>query len=90
MQTFTAVVRNRVGLHARPAVVLVKTASRFQSTITIGNRGAGAVNAKSILLVLGLGVDAGHTITVTVSGPDEAEAAAALQETIAAGFGEGG
>jgi phosphotransferase system HPr (HPr) family protein len=58
MQTFTAIIRNRVGLHARPAAVFVKTAVRFKSAVTVGNAttGAQAVNAKSILLVLGLGV----------------------------------
>ncbi len=90
MQTLTAIVRNRVGLHARPAAVFVKTASRFKSTITVCNAttGSKAVNAKSILLVLSLGVEKGHAITVTASGADEAEAAAALQESIAARCGE--
>ncbi|MDO9066233.1 MAG: HPr family phosphocarrier protein, partial [Chloroflexota bacterium] len=85
MQTFTAIIRNRVGLHARPAAVFVKTASRFKSTITVCNAttGSQAVNAKSILLVLGLGVEKDHSITVTASGADEAEAASALQESIA-------
>jgi phosphotransferase system HPr (HPr) family protein len=93
MQTFTAIVRNRVGLHARPAAVFVKTASRFKSTITVRNASGGPggtagplapepVNAKSILLVLGLGVEEGHAIEVMASGPDEVEAAAALQEII--------
>jgi phosphotransferase system HPr (HPr) family protein len=90
MQNFTATVRSRVGLHARPAAVFVKAASRFKSTITVCNAttGAQAVNGKSILLVLTLGVEQGHAITVTASGADEAEAAAALRETIAAGSGE--
>jgi phosphotransferase system HPr (HPr) family protein len=90
MQTFTAMLRNRVGLHARPASVFVKTASRFTSTITVANAttGAKAVNAKSILLVLSLGVEEGHAITVSASGADEVEAVAALRDTIAAGCGE--
>ena len=91
MQSFTATVRNRVGLHARPAAVFVKAASRFGSTITVRNAttGSKAVNGKSILLVLTLGVEQGHAITVTTSGTDEAEAASALQESIAARCGEG-
>ena len=99
MQTFTAIIRNGVGLHARPAAVFVKTAGRFKSTITVcnattgskgaeGAKGSTAVNAKSILLVLSLGVEKGHAITVTASGADEAEAAAALRESVAARCGE--
>jgi phosphotransferase system HPr (HPr) family protein len=90
MQTFTATVRNRVGLHARPAAVFVKTAGRFQSEITVCNATTGSrgVNAKSILLVLSLGAEKGHAITVTTNGTDEVEAASALQDSIAARCGE--
>jgi phosphotransferase system HPr (HPr) family protein len=90
MRNFTGVIHNRAGLHARPAAVFVKTASRFASTVTLCNATTGAkpVNGKSILLVLGLGVEQGHSITVTVSGPDEVAALAALQEAIAAPGGE--
>jgi phosphotransferase system HPr (HPr) family protein len=90
MQSFTAVIHNRVGLHARPAAVFVKAAGRFESTVTVCNAttGSQAINGKSILLVLGLGVGQGHAITVTTSGTDEVEALAALQECIAARCGE--
>jgi phosphotransferase system HPr (HPr) family protein len=90
MQTLTATIRNQEGLHARPAAAFVKTAAGYKSSITVGNATTGTpvVNAKSILLVLGLGVEAGHVITVTASGADEAEAIAALQEIIAGRFGE--
>ena len=90
MQTFTSTVCSRVGLHARPAAILVKAASRFQSAITIRNAttGSRAVNAKSILLVLTLGVEQGQAVTVTVCGADETEAVTALQEVIASGLGE--
>ncbi len=92
MKTVTLVIRNKVGLHARPAAVFVKTANRFKSTITIQNLAthSQAVNAKSVLLVLTLGVEKDHTIVVTADGPDEAQAVAALQEAVASRFGEAG
>ncbi len=89
MQTFTMTILSPVGLHARPAAVFVKTASRFRSSITISNAtmGSNAVNAKSILLVLTLGVEQGHSITVTADGADEAEALEALRECLTARCG---
>jgi phosphotransferase system HPr (HPr) family protein len=90
MQTAELTIHNKVGLHARPAAAFVKTAGRFKSAITVQNRTTGSkpVNAKSILLVLTLGVEKGHTIAVTAAGHDEAEAMAALGEAAENRFGE--
>jgi len=90
MRTVTLVVRNKVGLHARPAAVFVRTANAFKSVITVQNltTGSESVNAKSILMVLTLGVEKDHTILVTANGSDDAEAAAALQELVDSRFGE--
>ena len=89
-QEIRLTVRNRLGLHARPAAQFVSTASRFQADITIRNltRGTGPVNAKSINQVATLGVRQGHEILVSASGPDAAEALAALKELVESGFGE--
>ena len=90
MQTIELVVLNKVGLHARPAAVFVKTASKFKSAITVCNLSAGEKtgNAKSILSVLSLGVQKDHRITVTADGADEAQAISALCEAVEARFGE--
>lgn len=90
MRTVTLVVRNKVGLHARPAAVFVRTANTFKSVITVQNltTGSKSVNAKSILMVLTLGVEKDHTILVTANGPDDADAVAALQELVDSRFGE--
>ena len=90
MRTVTLVVRNKVGLHARPAAVFVRTANKFKCAITVQNltTGSKSINAKSILMVLTLGVEKDHTIIVTTNGPDDAEAVAALQELVDSKFGE--
>jgi phosphocarrier protein FPr len=90
MKTVTLAIRNKVGLHARPAATFVRTVSRFQSAITVQNltRCSPPVNAKSILLVLSLGVEKGHEIVVSAQGPDEAEVVAALQAVVESNFGE--
>lgn len=79
-----------VGLHARPASLFVKQAAVFPCAISVANlSGAGkSVNAKSILSVLTLGVQAGHRVRIEAEG-DQADAALlALQQLIAGNFGE--
>ncbi len=78
------------GLHARPAAKFVRTAATFPCDINVSNltTGSAAVNAKSILSVLTLGVNQGHRIQVGASG-DSAEAAlAALRQLVESNFGE--
>jgi phosphocarrier protein FPr len=80
-------VRNRLGLHARPAARFVSTAGRFAAEVALlmGDRRA---NAKSINQVATLGVRQGDTITVSASGPDAAAALAALQALADDNFGD--
>jgi len=79
---------NPTGLHARPAKEFVALAKKFKSSITVFH-GEKKANAKSMLSVLALGVHAGRTIRVEVSGEDEEEAARALEEAVRSGLGEG-
>ena len=83
-------VENRLGLHARAAARLVRTASRFSSRIKLErcDRSA-AADAKSILSVLMLVASRGTELRVMVNGEDEAEAMEALCALFADGFGEG-
>ena len=81
------VINNEVGLHARPAAVLVQKASKFRSKITIEKDGEKA-NAKSILNVLSLGVEKGMKITIKVEGEDETKAMQALEALINSNLGE--
>ncbi|MBO5291604.1 MAG: HPr family phosphocarrier protein [Lachnospiraceae bacterium] len=78
MKSFKYVVQDEVGLHARPAGLLVKEAGKSASSITIESKGKTA-DAKRLLAVMGLGVKKGDAITVTVEGSDEEAAAAALE-----------
>jgi len=83
-------IRNPSGLHARPAAVFVKAASAFRSDIRVANvsTGSGAVPARSIIGVLGLGVLRGHRVRLVIDGVDEHEAEAALRGLIEAGLEE--
>lgn len=87
MEELNIIVHHKVGLHARPAAIFVKTASGFKSDIHViaGERNG---NAKSILSVLQLGVSQGTPITIRASGPDESEAIQALKQLIESNFGE--
>lgn len=73
------VVNNAEGLHARPASKLVELAGKYESKVEVVYKGK-AVNAKSILSIMGAGVYTGAEIVLRVDGEDEAEAAPALSE----------
>lgn len=69
------------GIHARPATLLVQTASKFASDINLEYKGK-SVNLKSIMGVMSLGVGQGADVVITTEGEDEAEAMAAIVETM--------
>ncbi len=81
MQHMLMHVTNSSGLHARPASEFVNTSVKFEAEMGIRNITTGSewADAKSILSVLGLGVEQDHDVELTVEGPDEAEAVAAMQ-----------
>jgi phosphocarrier protein len=70
-----------VALHARPAGVFVREASRFRSAIEVSANGKSA-NAKSILEVLGLGALGGTSLTLAADGDDAVDALASLAELV--------
>ena len=80
-------IKNKVGLHARPAAIFVQAAAKFKSDITIEKDGK-SVNAKSILGVLSLGAEQGSIITITIKGEDEQEALKTFKELVENKFGE--
>ncbi|NEQ22643.1 MAG: HPr family phosphocarrier protein, partial [Microcoleus sp. SIO2G3] len=84
------IVKNQMGLHARPAAKFVATASRFQSQITLKNLTSAnqSVNAKSINQVITSSVRQGDEIAIAATGTDATEALAALQQLVEANFGE--
>lgn len=80
-------IRNRLGLHARAAAKFVQTASRFKSDIKIRKDGE-EVDGKSILGILLLAASQGTRLVVAVSGEDETEAFAAVEDLILRSFDE--
>ncbi len=87
MEVRTFTIRNRLGLHARAAALLVKTANRFVSEIMLEKDGV-EVNGKSIMGILMLAASKGSKITLKVDGKDSTEALQALGELIENKFGE--
>lgn len=84
-------IRNAHGLHARPGAMLVACAKKFESAITVRNLDSDsqAVNAKSLMKVIGLGVKHGHQLEFTANGDDAQAALEAIGQAIESGLGEG-
>ena len=82
-------IKNRLGLHARAAGLLVQTANRFEAEVAIAKDGQ-SVNGRSIMMPMMLAAEQGSTIDVTTSGPQAAEALEAIRELVEAGFHESG
>jgi len=78
-------IRNRLGLHARAAVRLVKLAERFEAEVAVGKDGH-VVNGKSIMAVMTLAAEQWSHIEVTTRGPDAAEALEAIRTLVDARF----
>ena len=74
MQEFRYVITDEMGIHARPAGLLVKEAQKYKSDITIENGGKSG-NMKSIFSVMSVSAKKGDKVTVKVNGPDEKSAA---------------
>ena len=83
----TVRITNKLGLHARPAAEIVKTAARFKSEITI-IRDELEVNGKSIMGVMMLAAEFGSTILIRAEGVDADAALEALAALATAKFGE--
>lgn len=77
MQTISYTIKDELGIHARPAGLLVKEAAKFESKIVISN-GVKEADAKKIMAIMMLGVKKDQNITVTFEGSDEEAAAAAI------------
>ncbi len=87
MLSKTIVVRNQVGLHARPATFFIQKSNEFKSSIWV-EKDERRVNAKSLLGVLSLGITKGMQITIITDGTDEKEAIEALEHLIDSNFSD--
>lgn len=70
MRTFDYVIKDDIGIHARPAGLLVKEAKKYESKVTISNDGKSA-EATKLMAIMGLAVKHGQTVCVEISGSDE-------------------
>ena len=89
MYSRNVLVQNRTGLHARPATEFIALANEYQSKITIRLASEeDAVNAKSIMRLLSIGIGQGDEIVISATGEDENAAVDALVALIETKFGE--
>ena len=87
MTEATTTIENKTGIHARPASVFVQKASSFKSKIQLKAKGK-TVDAKSILMIMSMGLVKGTEITICADGPDEADAVSTLKALVDSKFGE--
>lgn len=81
MTRASVMIKNEVGLHARPAVVLIQTAQKFKADIRF-LKDSRSYNGKSMLSLLSMAAQKGDMLTVTAEGEDEIEAVDALRRLI--------
>lgn len=81
------IIRNRLGLHARPAAMFVQEAARFKSQVFVVKDGL-QVNGKSVMGLMLLAAESGSKLTIKADGPDEAKAIEALEKLFERRFDE--
>ena len=85
----TLTVVNPLGLHARAAAKLVRLTSEYKSFVSLRRLDTGvSADAKSILNLLYVAAGSGTVVSITIDGPDEDEAAIAIEQLFSSGFGE--
>ena len=86
-ETVDLILRNEVGLHARPAALLVRTIASLKADVTVYFNGQQA-DARSVMALMGLGAGGGDTIKVAADGPDAAEALRRIGKLVEIEFDE--
>jgi phosphocarrier protein len=79
MKSFEYTITDEVGIHARPAGVLVKEAKKFESTITLTTSAGKSADVRKLMALMALGVKQGETVTVSAEGADEDTAIAEME-----------
>lgn len=79
MKSFEYIIKDPLGIHARPAGLLVKKASSYSSAVQI-RKDEKTSDAKRIFAIMGMGIKQGDKITIEISGNDEERAASELAE----------
>lgn len=79
MKKFNYVIKDEIGIHARPAGLLAKEAKKFESKVTV-TKGGKSAEARKLMVLMGLGVKCGDEIEVTVEGADEEQAFESMKQ----------
>ena len=79
MKSFDYVITDPVGIHARPAGLLVKEIKYFPGVTVTVTKGDKSVNALKLMALMGMGIKQGDTVTVSVEGENEEAVCAALE-----------
>ena len=77
MVSFNYVIKDEIGIHARPAGMLAKEAKAFESKITLAAKGT---DVTRLMAVMGMGIKCGDEVTVSAEGADEEKAIEALKQ----------
>ena len=80
-------IKNRAGIHARPAALIVQTASKYKSKILL-RRDSDTINAKSIMGIITLGAGYNTVIAISAEGEDETPAVEAIEALFVSKFEE--
>ena len=80
MKSFDYTITDPVGIHARPAGILVKEIKSYAGATVTVTKGEKSVNALKLMALMGMGIKQGDTVTVSVEGDNEDEVAAKIEE----------
>ncbi len=80
MKSFDYVITDPVGIHARPAGILVKEVKNYKDSVVTLTKGEKSVNLLKLMALMQMGVKQGDKVTVSVEGGDEAAVCAKIEE----------
>jgi phosphocarrier protein len=86
--TKTVKIQNRLGMHARPAMLFAEIAGKFAATITVARQDSEPVDAKSIMQLMMLAATKGTELTIDAQGDDADSAISELVDLVSSGFNE--
>lgn len=81
MKSFSYVIADRAGIHARPAGIVVKEATKYESSVLF-RKGDKEADGKKLAPLMAMGIKCGDEVVVEVSGPDEETACAAVEKVL--------
>ena len=86
--TTKVTIKNRLGMHARPAMLFAELAGTFQASITVGHADSDPVDAKSIMQLMMLAATEGTELVINADGADADKATSDLASLVREGFNE--